>query len=507
MKLPHTKILLLLLLVGVSPSCKESFLDVTPKDGSITDLSFWKTADDFIGVINSAYHDMEYNEASGEQWLAIPNLILQEVEQSGGPAELPAFFQPNRHGQWWATFYGMVHKTNLVLANAGNGKLKEDERARVEAEAKFLRGFAYFNLTRAFGGVPLVLRPKTATDAKEDARATEAQSWDQVIEDLTAAEGLPVQWDADNTGRATRGAALAYLANAYMYKKDWPRALLAAEALEAVANGGRYRLLDNYRDAFSEKKENGPESLFEVQYRPGYDNGWGKPSNIHYLGAYTSPGGAGDEFAVGGGWGTYVLSKSLGNSFEPGDRRRFAYQNPAGETVYPAVLGPGESYRGEAFPTGMAYTLQPGTGSTGFYATKYWLGRVNDADGGNYGGGQNLPQMRYAEAVLNYAEILSALGRTPEAYAQLNRVRRRAGLADQPLADPAQCLRDINTERRHELFFEPNLYFHFVRTGYITAFLRDTYGKTFQEAWYRWPLPQSEIDNNPALQGFQNPGY
>jgi hypothetical protein len=115
--------------------------------------------------------------------------------------------------------------------------------------------------------------------------------------------------------------------------------------------------------------------------------------------------------------------------------------------------------------------------------------------------------MRYAEAVLNYAEILSALGRTPEAYAQLNRIRRRAGLADQPLADPAQCLRDINTERRHELFFEPNLYFHFVRTGYITVFLRDTYGKTFQEAWYHWPIPQSEIDNNPALQGFQNPGY
>ena len=100
----------------------------------------------------------------------------------------------------------------------------------MSAQAKFLRGFAYFMLARAYGDLPMPL--KAYNPEQNSLSCTpNADVFKQVVKDLSeAAAGLPElnDWSGSNRGRATKGAALAYLANARMYLKDWANAAKAS---------------------------------------------------------------------------------------------------------------------------------------------------------------------------------------------------------------------------------------------------------------------------------------
>ena len=114
--------------------------------------------------------------------------------------------------------------------------------------------------------------------------------------------------------------------------------------------------------------------------------------------------------------------------------------------------------------------------------------------------------MRYAEFLLNYSEILFMKGKTTEGYVQMNLVRKRAKLPDLAAqTDQAVFMKALMSERRHELNFEPNLWFHYTRTKTAASFLLQEYGVTMNPAWYKFPVPQSERDQNQNL--CQNEGY
>ncbi len=123
-----------------------------------------------------------------------------------------------------------------------------------------------------------------------------------------------------------------------------------------------------------------------------------------------------------------------------------------------------------------------------------------------FGNGTNLPQFRYAEFLLNYAEALFKCGKQAEEYDQLNLVRSRAKLTPKLISmDEKSFMTDLMQERRWELNFEPNLWFHYTRTGLAAKFLMDEYGISFNTSWNKLPIPQSERDLNPQL--CQNDGY
>jgi hypothetical protein len=114
--------------------------------------------------------------------------------------------------------------------------------------------------------------------------------------------------------------------------------------------------------------------------------------------------------------------------------------------------------------------------------------------------------MRYAEFKLNYAEILFKLNKSTEAYKELNDIRQRALLPAKPVAsDSLTFFKDLMNERRWELNFEPNLWFHYTRTGRAADYLLSEHGVTMPAAWYKYPIPQIERDQNPNL--CQNTGY
>jgi tetratricopeptide (TPR) repeat protein len=494
-----------LLLTGLSLvslwSCKKSFFEATSNDGSITDASAFQTKDDYTKALIGTYASLVGGNTGGDLWTQVPGWISQDwVDNTLKPKPFLNYMSPNNSAflDYWINLYKMVTSANLVLdkiATAPPDVLTDEDKSSMMAQAKFLRGWAYFMIARAYGDVPMPLTYYTI-EQNSISCTPEAEVFAQVVKDLSeAAAVLPQagEWGASDRGRATKGAALAYLANAYMYLEDWTNAAKATTDLMALTQP-TYELAADIHAPFSVKKKNDPdylkENIFEVQYREkaGESFQWGDvPNGGHLLAGLTSPRDVGNDWASWGGWGEYMINKKLVDAYDPNDERRKQL-----------VKLRGESYKGEL----MADTMGPNDWGTNEaaqkdvgYSTKYWLGN----DGGLLAP-QNLPMMRYAEVLLNYSEILFRQNKPGEAYDALNAVRARAALPPLPVqTGESAFLNDLMTERRFELIFEPNLWFHYTRTGTAASFLENVHGIAWQEKWSHFPIPERERSVNPNL--------
>src|SRR5690606_24953250 len=135
----------------------------------------------------------------------------------------------------WAQIYRVVNTTNHLIAKVPliqDRNLTEAERSQILGEAYFIRGLAYFDLGRAWGGVPLVLSPTgTKNDGAAIGRATLAQTYAQVLSDLDEAENLLSAVTVRT--RASKEAAKALKARLHLYLEEWEHAeQLATEVIE-----------------------------------------------------------------------------------------------------------------------------------------------------------------------------------------------------------------------------------------------------------------------------------
>ena len=151
-------------------------------------------------------------------------------------------------------------------------------KSRMIAEAKFLRGYYHFELTKTFGDAPLITRPLNANESQvpRDAKSIVVE---QIIQDFQEAiPDLPLksQYSGADLGRVTKGTAQAYLTKLYVYEKRWQE---AADMGGNVVNSGEYGLHDDFTHNFSVDHENGIESIFEVQCKSGTDTGEGNAHN------------------------------------------------------------------------------------------------------------------------------------------------------------------------------------------------------------------------------------
>jgi hypothetical protein len=480
-------------------SCKKSFFDAPAQDGRIDDASAFKTKADFDAALIGAYTSLQGGNAAGERWVSVPGWVSQDmVDVTEAPKPISGYMTPANSDfqNIWREYYKIVGSANIVLdklAIAPEGILTAADVTSMSAQAKFLRGFAYLSLARAFGDVPMPLT--SYTPEQNSISCTPKQDvFSQVVSDLTeAAANLPEagEWGQADIGRATKGGALAYLAYAYMYKEDWANAAKAIEDLMALTNP-KYELAQSVRTPFSVKNKNTPEynkeNIFEVQYREkaGDNFQWGStPNTGHLLAGLFGPRNIGNEWSSWGGWGEFLINRKAVDSYETGDERR-----------QELIKLNGETYKGELMADtltapGWALNIQKTAG----FAAKYWLGN----DGGSLSP-QNLPQMRFAEVLLNYAEVLFRQNKPVEAYAQLNKVRARAKLDDKPVSSDEQTfLSDLMDERRHELLMEPNLWFHYTRTGTAAKFYQENYNINMQPQWVHFPIPERERTTNPNL--------
>ena len=473
--------------VGMTSFSCSNFLEKMPT-GVEAEETFFITKDQCERAVNGCY-DIPAWSGNGfmDCYLWMVGDIMSDDAQKGGetPADM-AFLDELKHFKGkadnsislntWQQMYWSIYRCNLVIQKVPtaptSSELTDALKKRYVAEAKFVRGHCYFTLVTFFGGVPLVTTPLTPEESRK-ARDSEEACWEQIIKDFTeAAADLPVQSETD-IGRATSGAANAYLAKAYIYTKKWAEAEAAAQK---VKESLEYSLLPDYATIFTAAGQNGPESVFEWQHPQGPTIGWGNQNE-----GSTTPDFQGSrDGAWASGWGFDCPDSNLVNEFEAGDVRKAA-------TIY----GEGD-------------TLNKGTSCEEVvhyksYRASPWCNRktlkecwATAPDMSNWPYNKRL--IRYADVLLFLAEAQFEQSKTAEALENLNVVRTRAKLAPLTTLD-----RDaIYHERRVELAMEGHRFFDVIRQGRGEECFGKNGFNTAKDHGHL-PIPQSEIDINPLL--------
>jgi hypothetical protein len=212
----------------------------------------------------------------------------------------------------WKNLYEGIHRANAAIANIPGAPVAEEKKARLIAEAKFLRAFFYYRLNELYRGVPVYTEPVPIEECTLT-QSTEAEVWAQVIADLTGCineSGFP---DNDfKEGRAAKGAAYALRGKAYMQQKDWSK---AAADFAKVGDCGYALFQGGYKELFTEANERCPEMIFSVQNTG--DKGYGSYSQ-KYCGTRSA-------YSVTGtnSWGDYQVAPDVVDLYENADGAPF----------------------------------------------------------------------------------------------------------------------------------------------------------------------------------------
>ena len=471
----------------LASGCKKDFLDRAPIS-QMNGNNFYKTADDMKNALSSVYSGLQTAGLYYSSMHVIGDMRSDntEITNPNAGSDLVAIdnFQnlptTSISSTTWAGHYQAIQSANIVLEKIEAVNMDAGLKARYAAEAKFLRALMYFNLVRIFGDVPLVVKMiNNPQEGYSYGRNPSAEVYTQIITDLTEAEAvLPHEFTGADIGRATKGAAAALLGKVYLTQKRWD---LAIPQLKKVIDNvalNRYQIMPTYAGVFGIANENNRESIFEVQFKKGA-TGEGSPFTNQF-----APIGSGTAVvSVGNPLGQNIPTAEMSNAYEPGDVRKAVSMRNS------YVLG--------------ANTVQHN------YIVKYAGVPAANLDSDN-----NWIVLRYADVLLMYAEALNEQGYVADgpAFTYLNQIRGRAGLLNKTsnnanlalrVADQAAFRLAIEQERRVELAFEGHRWFDLVRTGRAVTLLA---AKGMQPHHALFPIPQSQIDINPALIK-QNPDY
>lgn len=508
------KIYTLVAILMVVTSCNLDFDEPNPNSPTIQ--SFWKTSDDAVKGVNAVYSIFHRGYAGYSRAMYFHGMLKSDEGYGsggdGGLNTLMSFAMNDTNfgltADTWANLYQGIYRANQVIAYVPGIDMDETLKKRVIAEARFLRGFFYFNLTLYFGRPVIITEPSQPTTRRVN--ATPEEAWAQAEADfIAAAPDLPPSYGGNDLGRVTRGAAYAMLGKTYLQQHKDAEAIDAFEYI-VEGPGAIYDLVADYSDNFHIDTENNIESVFELQFALRDDE---NSDNDLDEGARPNPGASIAKFyAPGGGPGfqdggarRWVINEFLEEQTESGDR------DPRLEATflfdYTNELGPDFT-----MIYGQSFTSRYGTGPD---SQRVWYRKLlNDhwRDFESFNSPNNYRVIRYADVLLMYAEALNNEGRTAEAYEYVDEVRERAGMEALSTAMPGlgetAFLEQLKHERIVELSGEGWRFADLARWGDLGPALaaRDPEFTNFVVGKHEWyPIPQRDIDLSPGLT--QNPLY
>lgn len=399
----------------------------------------------------------------------------------------------------WNNYYTQIQSVNRLLEN--QDKIAEGEqKQRLLGEAHFFRAYYYYVLWRFHGGVFLI---ENTYDPLENPQQFPRASYEEMVNYITAeadraAALLPLEYDAVDKGRVTKGAAMMLKAKAYLwaagpkfqgqekaylgFPDDCTEAMLKAaqKAYEDLMGLDYYSLVPvsgttqdeikkGYRNIFLTK--NSQESILEVQHSDDgdYSTGFGHkldrdaaaPSFTGTTALYTPTQNHVDEYGMREG--------TVYDAQNPYQNRDYRF--------YANILYDGAEYRGHVMDihytkvgreeTAGADLTAYGTSTTAAVTmTGYYLGKFVDEsqqidNNDTYASKQNCIIWRYAEVLLDYAEVMFRLGDTETARQYVNKTRVRAHMYELPSLTWDEYVR----ERRVEMAFEETTYWDLLRWG------------------------------------------
>lgn len=457
-------------------------------------------ADVMMGGYMSGYFD---NEAKGER---IQGQVAQDLQV--GPEVLNQFFD-----NWWSGHYSVISRANTALKYIPDmAGMAESEKNQLLAEARFFRALNYFSLVKFFGDVPLITEPVESLEGIEVERTSSDLVYSQILEDLNwildqgaLSEGpFPM-----NNYRITNGAVSTLLADVYLQMSGFPlqetaNYANAADAARSVIQAGNHELVEHgavpEESAYNKLRisDTDREYVYGIEYNSEIepnDNpritipGVVRPEGINYgrtLNAYRPI----EEFT----W-----------FYDPDEDLRIQNQ----QLFYNSFERNGQEYE------------------FGEWAPYLWFEEEAIFETGR--GERDIRVYRYAEVLLIAAEAIArSEGVTSEAVSYLADVRSRAywetdrsvivasltGLSEQDFVE------EVWKERLRELALNFKIWSDIQRTRQYPVASENNpgdisfvdvvgqsnnWGQTYEEHHLLYPLPDDEIQTNPALE--QNPGY
>ncbi|MFT3843426.1 MAG: RagB/SusD family nutrient uptake outer membrane protein [Lacibacter sp.] len=503
MKNSHIKIVSLFLLIVVVSSCKK-WVDYNPhEDFKITELDYLQSESDYRTMAISVYSPLQWinqvvpigdiasdNAVSGGE-NASDVLALQQIDDYTHTPVNSAL------SEIWLAAYEGVNRANYMIQykdkNLSGKTVDFAGKDALYGEVYFNRAYYYFTLVKMFGDVPLFTdRRLSLSDSKTLQRSAKADVYKQIEQDLTSAIAVLPAVQVQK-GRITKYAAQALLGKVYLYQNKFD---LAAPLLESIITSNAFSLVSDFGSVFLLTGENGPESVFEIQYSNtspyynwgGYNRGQGNYA-VQQCGIRGLNGSSDMPYAAG--WSTNLPTQNLASAYTAGDKRKdvTCLNIEAYKTANP-------SYN-------ITYQVAPYK-NTGLYNQKY-LPRKGQTSGQlelNYL--NNFRIIRYADVLLMAAEAYnrSTTPNDTKAQGYLNLVRQRAfGDNLHNITSTGATLKQaIWDERRLELGMEGDRFFDLVRTGQaaskITGFVTGKHEV--------FPIPQQEVEISGLT---QNSGY
>ena len=396
----------------------------------------------------------------------------------------------------WTEAYSGVKRCNDCIQYIGWVKGLPEEKAKtIEAQCLVLRCFYYSWIWKLWGSAVYydtnLLPPYVGDQFSAD------EMYEKIITDLQKAidlKALPMKWSGDEIGKVGTATAYMLYAELAMYQNDAQRLPKALEYMKEIITSGQFSLNPDYAELWTEEGEWCSETIFDINYKSenqerSYD--WTMGAGGTWIPQLISPNNYSAD-GYRGGWGFCPVRTKTVNMFADNDARKAA-------TCFHATSSYNVRYQ-----------------DTGYFLDKYV---AKDAYHGDTGAsdcafGNNIRYYRYAETLLNAAELVIACYGTGEAEKWLNEVHQRAIPGEKIEA----TLENIKTERHLEFVGEGKRYFDLVRWGDAAKVLVAEDDENFTvasdkgrmgnwtEAHKYLPIPLSEIDaSNNTLK--QNPAY
>ncbi|MEO1055196.1 MAG: RagB/SusD family nutrient uptake outer membrane protein [Bacteroidota bacterium] len=376
----------------------------------------------------------------------------------------------------WNGYYDLVLSANFVIASATSDSLQI-------AQALGLRAYAYFNLSRWYGGVPLILDPTRGPDGLNDiSRSTLEQTWARVREDLTQAESIFVDLSnkqssstaiknggTPNSVTVTLDVILSLKARLELRAGNYEEAQRAAT--DVINSSAQYSLAPSYILLYgtvqTDPQGTTSEPIWQIPFDDQDNNG---------LSFFSRPNGNGGRFEYGPSEDLLALfnDNRIGNTSN--DTTLASERENANIRI---LTGPGEDER---------------------------LGKYFRTDGDD-----DVILIRLADLYLIRAEAAAKADFVANGVAalnDLNRIRNRSGLVDVNLADApdlATFMKELLDERAREFTQEGSRYHDLTRQGFATVVAEDANAAAANDPnRLLYPVPFGEVEASGIR---QNPGY
>jgi hypothetical protein len=301
----NTTVLIFVMLVATS--CKK-FLDTKPTD-FLAPVTYFNTKEQLEYGIAAVYDILQNGNLYGNNLLHMYALEADEGFHSRtSPASGPHIYDftasNNYTTNYWSILYQGIGRANLLLENVNkNEAIDISIRNKIKGEALFLRGYFHFLLAQNFGGVPLILKTVTSPFDVEKPRATLKETYDQIVKDMTEAEGLVANIrEIGYGGRISKSAVRGILARVYLNMAGYPLNETARYedarfwAKKVMDDGAAaHNLNPSFANVFinyAQDKYDVNESIWEVEFRGnggdafaetglvGYQNGSGSTNPL-----------------------------------------------------------------------------------------------------------------------------------------------------------------------------------------------------------------------------------